>query len=252
MNILDRSQQRGKEDARGLSIGGRGGATSKRKAEPPEKINAVLSEDEQIRQRLFSLKKENQQLGADALFLGELLHTKIVEQSQVMKSLEKYILKADERNIKNIEPLKNEAEALRASLDSLKWKIESVRSDANDAIRKDLKVIYKDINQAGQKFSEGQCNQLNQSIKNFDSMLHKGRESLEFWDITKKMIVFLSVLIIATQFYLNYQFKEKLNYYNNQLYTIEQTLQGNLKYWHDVENKKLWILTQQEYEEKSR
>jgi hypothetical protein len=83
-------------------------------------------------------------------------------------------------------------------------------------------------------------------------MLYKGQEALEFWDITKKMIVFFSVLMIALQFYLNYQFKEKLNYYNNQLYTVNQMLQGNLKYWYDTENEQLWILKQQEYEQKSR
>lgn len=236
MNILNKKHRKELEyDGRsrdGFSLGGY--STPKKES---ISIDPPLTEEEEIAKRLYNIKKENLQLSTDVIFLGELLQKKIREESELMESLEKTI---------NISTNKFESitSNVIGSIKDLDKRIDNAANSAHERTTADLKRIFQNIEEAGIAYSKGQCDRLDKTIENYEKMLNKGRETLEFWSFGKKLLVVILSAMLIFQFYYNYKLNNHLEELYTQINMIHTLYKGETKYWFDADNQTTYVETQ--------
>lgn len=219
---------------------GRSPSTSKKIMPLPEEN---LSPDEEIAERIYALKKENNQLGNDAIFLAELLLKKINEQSTLMDSLKTYILQSDERNKMQIKPVID-------ALTTLENRISKSAAAADSSTAKELKRFFTHLENAGKAYSKGQCERLDKTVKSYEMLLAQGREDLDFWSFGKKLIIAIITFILLFQFYINHQINQQLEGLHTQVRMIHTLYKGDTKYWFDPNNQKTYVETQKQHEQR--
>lgn len=228
-----------KRNRRGIGLGG-SSSSAKKNVMPPEQ---TISEAEEIAERLYSLRNKNLQLKTDSLHFGADICDTMVEQNKLMRSLKAIIRQSDEKNERQIAPV---IEALK----TLEERIANSADAADARTEKKLEEIFSHLDDAGKAYSKGLCERLDRTVGAYDALLEKGHENLEFWSLSKKMIVFILTMLLLFQLSLNYKMKNELQGLHTQVSMIHSLYKGDTKYWFDPDNQMTYVETLKQYEQR--
>ena len=190
----------------------------------------------EIAERLYSLRNKNLQLKTDSLHFGADICDTMVEQNKLMRSLKAIIRQSDEKNERQIAPV---IEALK----TLEERIANSADAADARTEKKLEEIFSHLDDAGKAYSKGLCERLDRTVGAYDALLKKGHENLEFWSLSKKMIVFILTMLLLFQLSLNYKMKNELQGLHTQVSMIHSLYKGDTKYWFDPDNQMTYVET---------
>lgn len=195
--------------------------------------------DSEIAEKVFALKKEKNKQESDALMFGEILLAKIEKESEALKQLHRDIVELN----KYSKDLTNE-------LGSLNTQIEESAKRAHEQNMADIRAFIDDVENAGEAYSRGQRKELDKSIGNFKTMINQGEEAFGFWSFSKMALFVLLLVILGFQMYNNHNFSQELKRVNNQIGMIHALYKGDVKYWFDSENQRMYIETQGQHNQR--
>lgn len=228
-----------KRNRRGIGLGG-SSSSAKKNVMPPEQ---TLSESQQVFKHMLSLKDENVQLENESILFGEMMHKLIYEQNVLMRSLKTHILQSEKKNERQIAPVIE-------ALETLEDRIANSADAADARTEKKLEELFSHLDDAGRTYSKGLCERLDKTVGAYDALLEKGHENLEFWSLSKKMIVLILTILLLFQLSLNYKMKNELQELHTQVSMIHTLYKGDTKYWFDPDNQITYVETLKQHEQR--
>lgn len=116
----------------------------------------------------------------------------------------------------------------------------------------EVKRLFNNAEELGRRYGQGQCERLDKSIKEVQATLHKGEEALEFWSLSKKIMLCILLGMLSFQIFYNYKMTAKLEKINEQVGLIHSVYKGESKYWFDANDQITYVESIKSHEERNK
>lgn len=116
----------------------------------------------------------------------------------------------------------------------------------------EIRRIFNNIEELGNKYGRVQREQLENSIKEVNSVINKGKEALEFWSLGKKIVLCILLGMLSFQIYYNYKMTAKLENLNEQVGLIHSVYKGESKYWFDANDQITYVESIKSHQERNK
>ena len=178
-----------------------------------------------IKSGVEAIKNEQAQreLIYNSLIIGEAISGKIDKVSSTLNV------------VKNDLPIQQKwRQATSKNIAELEDKISEIPKEVEGNVMFEIRRIFNNIEELGNKYGRVQREQLENSIKEVNSVINKGKEGLEFWSLGKKIVLCILLGMLSFQIYYNYKMTAKLENLNEQVGLIHSVYKGESKYWFDA------------------
>lgn len=138
------------------------------------------------------------------------------------------------------------------NISTLGESVSDIPDKVEGQIMYEVKRLFNNAEELGRRYGQGQCERLDKSIKDVQATIHKGEEALEFWSLSKKIIICFLLGMLSFQIYFNYQMTAKLEKINNQIGMIHSIYKGESKYWFDADNQITYVESIKDYQQKNK
>ena len=130
--------------------------------------------------------------------------------------------------------------------------ISEIPKEVEGKVMFEIRRIFNNIEELGNKYGRVQREQLENSIKEVNSVINKGKEALEFWSLGKKIVLCILLGMLSFQIYYNYKMTAKLENLNEQVGLIHSVYKGESKYWFDANDQITYVESIKSHQERNK